>query len=81
MKVVQEQRKKLYLKGVLVMNRLKSKVVWLSVLSLVIILMSIFGVFEKIGITEGNFKILIETILSILVLLGILNNPTDKDNF
>lgn len=63
------------------MNRLKSKVVWLSVLSLVIMIMNGFGVFEKVGITEGNFKTLVETILSILVLFGILNNPTDKDNF
>jgi uncharacterized membrane protein len=62
-------------------ERFKSKVVWLSVLFLVLSVLNTAGIFEKIGVTEGMAKMTVETILSILVLFGVLNNPTDKENF
>lgn len=62
-------------------QRFKSKVVWLSVISLILIILNTFGVFEGIGITETEQKIIVDSFLSILVLFGFLNNPTDKENF
>ncbi len=62
-------------------NRLKSKVTWISALSLIFIIFNSLGLFEKIGIDEKNVMIISESILSLLVLFGILNNPTDENNF
>jgi len=63
------------------MNRLKSKVVWISIASLVMLIFGELGLFQKMGITQDTFKIVIESILSLLVLFGVLNNPTDSENF
>lgn len=63
------------------MNRLKSKVVWVSVISLVLLILNTAGVFDKIGMSETSIKVITDSILSILVLFGILNSPTDPNNF
>lgn len=57
-------------------NRWKSKVVWLAVLAQVLVIVGLFVP----GITEP-IKIVGTAIIEILTLFGILNNPTDKDNF
>ena len=62
-------------------NRLKSKVVWVSVVSLVLLILNTAGVFDKIGMSETSVKIIADSILSILVLFGGLNNPTEGNNF
>ena len=57
-------------------KRLKSKVVWLSVLAQVIIIVGVFCP----DITD-EVKIIGTALLEIATLFGILNNPTDRDNF
>ena len=57
-------------------DRLKSKVVWLSVLAQVIL---IIGVFIP-NITD-EVKIIGTCLIEIATLFGVLNNPTDKDRF
>ena len=57
-------------------ERLKSKVVWTAVLSQVLIIIALF--LPNIA-DEG--KIIGTALLEILTLFGILNNPTDKENF
>ena len=57
-------------------QRLKSKVVWLSVLAQVIIIVGVFCP----NITD-EVKIIGTALLEIATLFGILNNPTDRDNF
>ncbi len=61
--------------------RWKSKILWASVVGLVILVLANYGVFEKIGMTEEFAKTITTTILSILVGFGILNDPTNKDGF
>lgn len=60
-------------------NRLKSKVVWLSVLAQIIVVLQLTGVLEisQIEIING----VATAVIQMLVLFGILNNPTDKNNF
>jgi len=41
--------------------------------------MTQLNLFELIGVNSDSFKIIIESLLSILVLAGILNNPTTKE--
>ena len=62
-------------------DRIRSKAVWVSVISLILLIFNSFGIFKKIGAEETAFKTIFEMILTILVGFGILNNPTDKENF
>lgn len=62
-------------------NRWKSKIVWSSSFALILIILGSLGLYEKIGITEERMKTIIDSILSILVIFGVLNNPTDSENF
>lgn len=62
-------------------KRLTSWATWLSVLGLVGLVLSNFGVLEKIGMDLGGWKIFVDAIGSVLVAFGILNNPTDRDHF
>ena len=57
-------------------ERLKSKVVWLSVLAQVIIIVGLFTP----NISE-YVKVIGTCLIEIATLFGILNNPTDRDNF
>lgn len=58
-------------------ERLKSKVLWVAVGSLLVIVMRNYGLYDYIGMDEDTFKLIMDSILGILVLLGIINNPTD----
>jgi uncharacterized membrane protein len=59
-------------------NRLKSKVLWSSVISLILLILNTAGVFNKIGMSETSIKVILDSILSIFILFGIINNPTDE---
>jgi len=60
-------------------NRWQSKIVWTSTFSLLLIILGTLGLYEKIGVTEDKLKTVIDSILSILVVLGILNNPSKEE--
>lgn len=62
-------------------NRLRSKMVLVSIASLLIPLCGHLGLYKATGITEDSLKITIDTILSIFVIAGILNNPVDSEKF
>lgn len=59
-------------------NKFKNKFLWVSIASLILLILSNSGILNKIGISEMSVKIITDSILSILVLLGILNNPDEK---
>ena len=59
-------------------NRFTSPVVWLSVAILII---NQLGLHELVGINEGNLKIIIDSVITILITLGVINNPTSQDHF
>lgn len=61
--------------------RLKSWAVWVSVLGAVWTILNAFGLPAKWGIEEGTFKTVVDAVGVILIGFGILNNPTDRDNF
>ena len=62
-------------------TRLKSWAVWLSVLGAVGVILNALGLFEAWGITSDAWQNIITAVGSILVGFGILNNPTDRENF
>ena len=61
--------------------RLKSWAVWVSVLGAVWTILNAFGLPAKWGIEETTFKTVVDAVGVILIGFGILNNPTDRDNF
>lgn len=64
-----------------ILLRLKSKATIVSILSIIFVIAGHFNLYSKLGITEDQTKLIIDTILGVLVSLGVLNNPTDKNNF
>ena len=58
-------------------NRLKSRVVWLSVIAQIILIMSIY---VSPDLTE-EVKVILTALVEIFTIFGILNNPTEKEKF
>lgn len=58
-------------------EKLKSKVVWITVIPLIAQLIAMFTLQEY----ANQFSEIGMTIVSILAVFGILNNPNDKENF
>lgn len=62
-------------------GRLKSKALWIAIAGLVSVILTAFGVWEKIGITSEAFNGIVAAIGSVLTAFGVLNNPTDSEGF
>ena len=62
-------------------NRLKSWAVWVSVAGAEWVILSAFALPEKWGVTSETWNAVLNALGTILVGFGILNNPTDKNNF
>lgn len=61
--------------------RWRSKVVWLGAASAFWVLLDALGITQRIGLTNETFNTVVSSIATILTLFGVLNNPTDPDNF
>jgi uncharacterized membrane protein len=61
--------------------RLKSKVVWAAIIAQLITIGQLTGMFQRAGIDAGVVGDTVAAVLQVLVLFGILNNPTDKDQY
>jgi uncharacterized membrane protein len=59
-------------------DRLKSPVLWAGVVSVIVLLMGNYGLWDFIGMTEPVFKNLADLLLVVLGLLGVINDPTNK---
>jgi len=62
-------------------SRWKSPVFWSAVVAQVISLGQLTGMWVKLGIDAGMLGDVVAGVLQIGVLVGLLNNPTDKVNF
>ena len=62
-------------------NRLTSWVTWSAIVAQVLAIFQLSGIFEKIGIDVGLVGDICAGVLQLLVLFGVLNNPTSKSNF
>lgn len=60
-------------------NRFKSKVVWAAIAAQVVSLLVTLGVIDT-GMSDALNAVAV-SVLELLVAFGILNSPTDKDNF
>lgn len=62
-------------------SRWKSPVFWSAVVAQILSLGQITGIWAKYGIDTGVVGDVVAGILQLGVLVGVLNNPTDKENF
>jgi len=62
-------------------NRLRSKVVWVSFASLLLFILKNYALLEPLQLTSEEYNFIVNLILEIFILLGILNNPKDKEKF
>lgn len=62
-------------------GRLRSKAAWASVVGSIILVMTAFNLWDCIGITQVQFKVLMTAIGTILTEFGIFNDPTSKKRF
>ena len=58
-------------------NRFRSWALWMSVAALIVFCVKEFGGLDISGTVGG----LMDVLLPVLVGFGIVNNPTDKENF
>ena len=62
-------------------DRLRSRVLWASLFGGVITILTVFGVWEKIGITSEEFSEIIGAVGGVLAAFGVLNDPTERGVF
>jgi uncharacterized membrane protein len=62
-------------------SRWKSKVLWAAIAAQVIAILAFTGVLKLIGVSEDWVNTVIGGVLQLLVLLGVINNPTDSENY
>jgi phi LC3 family holin len=61
-------------------NRFKSKVLWASIVAQVIVILQLTGAFKAMGLDLGVVNNVIASVLQLLVLIGVLNDPTTADS-
>ncbi len=62
-------------------SRWRSKAAWASLLGLVGLIFSNYGLYNLLGITSDTWQALVNALLAALVAFGVLNNPTDPKHF
>ena len=62
-------------------SRWRSPVVWSSILAVIMTTFSVFGIWDKIGITAAGFNEIAGAVGALLAAFGIINNPTSKNRF
>lgn len=62
-------------------NRLRSWAAWSAVAGLIGVLLTAFGVWEKIGISSDLFDTIVAAVGTVLTAFGVFNNPTNKEGF
>lgn len=62
-------------------NRFASKIAWVTLLPVIILIGDTYGLFNIIGMDSNVFTKIYMGILTALAAFGIFNNPTDSENF
>ena len=69
------------LKTVAVQSRWRSKVLWVAVITQIYLIASTVGFWQAIGVEQTVIKTVVDAVLQLLVIGGVLNSPTDSENW
>lgn len=62
-------------------SRWRSKYTWLAISAQLLTILGLMGVYERVGLSQDSLKVAITSILEFLVIIGIINNPTVKQEW
>jgi len=62
-------------------SRWKSAILWSAIAAQLIALLQLTGVFAKMGLDAGYIGNVCATVLQLLVIIGVVNNPSDAAKF
>ena len=57
--------------------RWKSKVLWAAILAQLLIICRLLGLWEAIGVEESTVSNIAAAVLQLLVIFGVINDPTN----
>lgn len=58
------------------MSKWKNKGLWVSLFALVAFILNTYGLMPKLGLTNETFDTLVNLILPILIMLGVISDPS-----
>jgi uncharacterized membrane protein len=61
-------------------SRWRSKVLWTTIITDILGLLGLLGFYDFTGITQDKLSAICGVIMSIITTVGIINNPSDKNN-
>ncbi len=64
-----------------VQNRWKSWVLWSALIAQVVLIGQLTGIWSAIGLESGLIAEVLMAILGVFVIVGVVNNPTDKTDW
>ena len=62
-------------------GRLRSKVLWASIVGCVITVLSAFDIWAKIGLSAEGFREIAASVGAVLAAFGVINDPTNREGF
>lgn len=62
-------------------DRLRSKVLWASVVGCIMTVFSALHLWDKIGITAEGFSEIVAAVGAVLAAFGVFNDPTNREGF
>lgn len=62
-------------------SRWRSKYTWTAIIAQLLVILGLMGVYDRIGISQESIQTAITAVLEFLVILGIVNNPTVKNQW
>jgi uncharacterized membrane protein len=62
-------------------SRWRSKVLWAAIIIQLIVIADVVGLWSLIGLEKTTFTIIADAVLQVLVLVGVINNPTDSEGW
>jgi len=62
-------------------SRWRSPVAWTALVGLVLLVFQVFGLYAKLGIEESGLTRIFNSLIAVCIAFGILNDPTNKEDF
>ena len=65
----------------MIQSRWKSPVLWSAIFAQLLVVLKLAGIWQLVGIDDNIVTGTVAAVLQLLVLVGVLNNPTDAESW